>query len=180
MQFRHKPVPISPDHLLRRYWGEEGAFRPTVEVVLKGPGGVLPRLALLDTGSAYTVFDHEAAAVLGVAGRLNRRIEARGAGGEPLPVAFADDGAVSLLLTDFQTAYCACAPLVGFLPAPPAGARGKPTAILGFTGALQHMDVSFLAGPPALIRIEVKADLPAARGAGPPPGDVWSHVPVAG
>jgi hypothetical protein len=183
IRFRHKPVQLSPDHVLFPYWGVEGFFRPTVEVLLRGPDGAVRRAeVLVDSGSPYIVFDEEVARDLGLGPPFPRRATGLAAGGGEVTVGFPEDGEVTVFLSDFRGGFYAWQPLVGFLAARQGQERTtqapvKQTAPLGFTGFFQHFDVTFPDGPdgPA-IEVTHKANLPGLHGGWPPPRDLWARL----
>jgi hypothetical protein len=173
-------VDVEPAHLLRQYWGPTGHFCPVVDVFLRGPNDVvLARRAVIDTGSPYNVFDAETAAKLGLRPPFRRRVEATGVGGQPVDLTFPDDSTVRLLLSDFVNGYIVWAPLVGFVSPGKAARRKKEkaTAVLGFTGFLQHLDVTFTSGTQPAIEISVPGSFPGVVGTGRPPGNVWTLTP---
>jgi hypothetical protein len=178
MRFLYPPTVLPDDHLLRPYWGERGYITPTVDVLLRGPSEVTWRSAVIDTGSAYTVFDEKAITELGLSPPFRRRIQAGSAGGHPLDLIFPEDGEVRLLLTDYLSGWCLWAPLVGFIDS--GGREGRRTGILGFTGFLQHFAVTFPETQPPVIEVVPKATFPGVRGTGRPPGDVWDRLPRPG
>jgi hypothetical protein len=172
MRFRHKPTYLSPDQVLYEYWGKEGFFRPTVDILLHGPKAVSTQAALLDSGSPYIVFDLEVAADIGLRGPFRRRVRARGVGGSEVSLVFPEDGEVQLLLTDFLSGWSVWTPLVGFVEGnrPP----GKKTAILGVTGFFQYFAVDYPDDlPTPMIDVTIKPSFPGRHGAGRPPRDVW-------
>jgi hypothetical protein len=125
---------------------------------------------LIDTGSPYIAFDLEVARLLGLPGPFRRRVSAKGVGGADLTLLFPEDGEVRILLSDFVTEYFVWSPLIGFVEGDRPG--GKTTALLGFTGFLQHFSVDFPEGnPPSLIEVRVKTNFPGRRGPGAPPRD---------
>jgi hypothetical protein len=180
MRFRHKPVALEADDLLYAYWGPEGFFRPTVEVLLRGPTNtVVKQVPLLDTGSPFIVFEQSVAEALGLSPPFGRRTTGRAAGGAELSIAFPEDGAVTVFLSDFREGFCAWQPLVGFLgprQGPPSGLPAKQTAILGITGFFQYFNVTFPDGPDGPgIDIEPKPNFPGLRGAWPAPRNLWAR-----
>jgi hypothetical protein len=174
MRFRHKAIPLAPDEVLHEYWGAEGYFRPTVDLFLHGPTGVVTERALIDTGSPYIAFDHQVAKDLGLQGRFRRRARARGVGGAEVTLSFPDDGEVQILLTDFTSGYCVWSPLIGFVEEDRPS--DKRSAILGFTGFFQYFAVDFRdIRPTAMIEVTAKPSFPGRSGVGRPPGDVWTR-----
>jgi hypothetical protein len=172
MQFRYKPTPVPPDHVLFDYWGSDGFFRPTIEILLHGPTGASKEVALLDSGSPYIAFDLEVAEKIGVRGPFRRRVRARGVGGAEVTVVFPEDGEVQILLTDFVNDWSVWTPLVGFIKEDcPSGKR---TGILGFTGFYHYFAVDFPDDlPTPTIDVTLKRSFTGRHGPGRPPRDVW-------
>ncbi len=172
MRFPFKPTSVPTGHVLYEYWGKEGCFRPTVDVLLHGPKSASRQLMLLDSASPYIVFDLEVAADIGLHGPFRRRVRAQGVGGAEVNLVFPEDGEVQLLLTDFVSEWAVWTPLVGFIEGDRPG--GKRTGILGFTGFYQHFAVDYpddLATP--MIDVTLKRSFPGRHGTGRPPRDVW-------
>jgi hypothetical protein len=182
LSLSHRPIQTAPGSLLQSYWGSHGAFRPTVDLFLCGPGGlVTSRPAVIDTGSAYIAFDEPVAIDVGLQPPFNRVVHAQGAGGAPFDLTFPADGDIRILLTDHVTGYIVWAPPVGFLRTSSSAPRGpnirRRTGVLGFTGFLQHLDIAFLSGGNPSIEITVPDTFPGVVGHGRPPGNVWDQLP---
>lgn len=173
MRFRHKPISVEPQHVLYPYWGPDGYFRPTVDLILRGPSGTAARAALIDTGSPFVCFDLHLAQEIGLPTRFRRTSSGFGAGGDELALSFPEDGEIQILLTDFTTGYFVWSPLVALLPTKVTAGGPKRTAILGFTGFFQYFQVAFLDAPSPLIEITAKPTFPGRHGTGRPPPDVW-------
>jgi hypothetical protein len=175
MRFRFKPTVLSPDHVLYPYWGDQAYCRPAIDILLRGPAGVVASSAIIDSGSPYILFDEMVVGELGLSPPFRRRVGAATAGGHDLPLTFPEDGQVRLLLTDFATDWCLWAPLIGFIESP--GRGGRRTGILGITGFMQHFAVTFPETQPPEIHVVPRAGFPGVRGTGRPPGDVWTRLP---
>lgn len=180
MHLTHPSADLPADSLLYPYWGPKGAMRPVVTIFLCGPtGNVTSRKAVIDTGSPFICFSDDLLRDLNLSGPFSRTLEARGAGGEPLDVRFPDDGLIQIFLSDFQTEWFIWTPLVGIFPTRPARPyeERKQTAILGWTGFLQHFALSFLDHPSPLIDVTAKTTYPGRRGTGRPRGTIWAITP---
>jgi hypothetical protein len=172
MRFPYKPTILTLDHVLHEYWGEEGYFRPTVDILLHGPKSASTQLAVFDSGSPYIVFDLTVAADIGLHGPFRQRVSAQGVGGAEVNLVFPEDGEVQLLLTDFVSEWAVWTPLVGFVEANRPG--GKRTGLLGFTGFFQYFAVDYPDDLPApMIDVKLKRSFPGRHGPGRPPRDVW-------
>jgi hypothetical protein len=161
-----KPAQWSPGSLLYPYWGAMGFHRPSFDVFLIGPGGLIAREhPQLDTGADHTLFSPDLARHLGLSLPFPRQIAISGAAGTWSGAAsFPPDGLVSLFVTDYRE-YCFLpAPLIGFLDPSQGGASQR--SVLGLSGFLQYFRFTLDQSPPT---VELQPAVTFAGSSGPLP-----------